>query len=323
MPSSLRDLPVRHYPWDEEAISASKQGPSVKEWLISFLLFALTILTVSLAGFFYLFGSLDFLYSVRMAAHQPGLLLQGMEYSIPLILILLAHESGHFLACRFYRIRCTPPYFIPVPFPMTGTLGAFIKIKAPFRDKNALFDVGIAGPILGFIVTLPVLLLGISLSRVVPKGLPSPGAPVFGEPPILRLMASMLLGYDPAVHDLLAHPTLMAGWFGLLVTSLNLLPVWQLDGGHVAYALFGPKIQKGITLFSIAILIVSGILQWPTPSYLVFGVLLCVLGYRQRFYHPSTLRDWEKLSPGRTGLAFVALLILLVCFMPVPVSFGF
>ena len=323
MPSSIRDLPVRHFPWDEEAITPPNQGPSFKEWFISFILFALTILTVSLAGFFYLFGSVDFLYSVRMAAHRPELLLQGMKYSIPLILILVAHESGHFLACRFYNLRCTPPYFIPVPFPMTGTLGAFIKIKAPFRDKNALFDVGIAGPVLGFIVTLPVLLLGISLSRVVPKGFPSPGVPIFGEPAILRLMASLILEYDPASQDLLAHPTLMAGWFGLLVTSLNLLPVWQLDGGHVAYAVFGPKIQKRITLFSIALLVVLGLLQWPTPSYLVFGVLICFLGYRQRFHHPSTLRDWERLSSGRKGLAVLALIILIVSFMPVPVSFSF
>jgi len=322
VPSSPRDFSTRHFPWDEEAITASRQGPTFKEWCISFLLFALTTLSVSLAGFFYVFGSIDFLDSVRLAALRPQLLLQGLKYSIPLISILLAHESGHFLACRYYGLRCTPPYFIPVPFPITGTLGAFIKIKTPFRNKNALFDVGIAGPIFGFVVTLPVLFIGICLSRVVPKGLPSPGVPIFGEPVVLQMIAATVLGYDPAIHDLMAHPTLMAGWFGLLVTSLNLLPVWQLDGGHIAYAVFGPKTQKNITLFSIAALMISGILNWPTPSYLVFGVLLCILGYRQRFYHPSTLHDWEKLSSGRIWLAFAALVILAVCFMPVPVTFG-
>lgn len=321
MPSSPRDFPPRHFSWDEEAITSLNQGPTFKEWCISFLLFGLTTLTVSLAGFFYLFGSVDFLNSIRMAVFQPKLLLGGLQYSLPLISILLAHESGHFLACRIYKLRCTPPYFIPVPFPMTGTLGAFIKIKAPFSNKNALFDVGIAGPILGFVVTLPVLLIGTSLSHIVPKTPPSPGIPIFGEPLLLRLIASLVLGYDPAVHDLLAHPALMAGWFGLLVTGLNLLPVWQLDGGHIAYAVFGAKIQKKITLVCTAALILSGILQWPTPSYLVFGVLLGILGYRQRFYHPSTLDEREKLTSGRICLAFVALIVLIVSFMPVPVSF--
>jgi membrane-associated protease RseP (regulator of RpoE activity) len=322
VPSSSGDLSAEHRLWNEEAVVASQRGPTSREWCISFLLLAATILTTSLAGFFYVFGTIGFLDSVRMAALKPELLLQGMKYSVPLVAILLAHEAGHFLACHHYSLRCTPPYFIPVPFPLTGTLGAFIKIKSPFRDKNALFDVGIAGPLLGFAVTLPILFYGLHLSRVVPREILSPGIPVFGEPAILRLIAAAVLGYDPSVHDLMAHPSVMAGWFGLLVTSLNLLPVWQLDGGHIAYAVFGPRVQKRITLISIGALLLSGLLHWPTPSYLVFGILLLILGYRQKFFHPSTLHEWRNLSPGRLCLAFVAFIILAACFIPVPVTFS-
>ena len=183
-----------------------------------------------------------------------------------------------------------------------------------------LFDVGVAGPLAGFIITIPVLWIGISLSRLVPRGLFGSGL-IFGEPPIFRLIGALTIGYNPARHDMLVHPTAMAGWFGLLVTCLNLFPIWQLDGGHLAYALFGTKMQRKITISALVLLMLIGLYGWPTPSYLFFAILIFLLGYRHKFFHPVTVRDWEPLGPGRTVLAFIALMILIICFTPVPISF--
>jgi len=321
--SSPQDFTNRHFPWDGKTAHTGflpgRRGPTIKEWCISFLLFIITTLSVTIAGLFYTFGYIGFLDSILIIVNRPELILKGLQYSIPLIAILLAHEAGHFLACRFYKLQCTPPYFIPVPISITGTLGAFIKIKAPFRDKRTLFDVGLAGPLFGFIVTLPVLYIGISLSQIVPKDLYPSGMLLFGEPLIFRMIGAAVLNYDPATHDMLAHPTAMAGWFGLFITSLNLLPVWQLDGGHLAYAVFGPNLQRKITILVVVLLMLLGFLNLPTPSYLIFGLLLFVLGYRHRFHHPSTFKDWEKLDSGRVLLAITALIILVLCFIPVPV----
>ncbi|MEJ2109612.1 MAG: site-2 protease family protein [Acidobacteriota bacterium] len=250
------------------------------------------------------------------------MLLYGLLYSVPLLSILLAHEMGHFMACRYYGLRCTPPYFIPIPISIAGTLGAFIKIKSPFRSKRALFDVGIAGPLAGFAVTLPILWIGISLSQIVPKTSESAGMIFFGEPLIFRIISAAIFNYNPNVEDLIAHPVAMAGWFGLLVTSLNLLPVWQLDGGHIAFALLGPRYQKKLSIAALSLLMLVGLYGWPTPSYLIFGLLVFILGYRQRFYHPSPIQSWDSIGKARIALALVSLAILILCFTPVPVSFN-
>ena len=324
MSRHLEELVAGHGVWEKESASDSNEpdrtGPSRREWAVSFLLFVLTILSVSLAGLFYVFG-IFFLESVRSVSAQPGLLLYGLQYSIPLIAVLSAHEMGHYLACRYYGIRCTPPYFLPIPVSITGTLGAFIKIKSPFTSNRDLFDVGIAGPLAGFIIAMPVLWIGIGLSRIAPEGSARSGELFFGEPLILRMLATALLDYDPAGNILIAHPIAMAGWFGLLVTSLNLLPVWQLDGGHISYAIVGPKLQKRITIAVLVLLMLLGLWGWPTPSYLFFGLLLFILGVRHGFYHPRTVRDGVSLGLGRKVLAIAAAIILILCFTPVPVSF--
>jgi membrane-associated protease RseP (regulator of RpoE activity) len=217
-------------------------------------------------------------------------------------------------------MRCTPPFFIPVPISLIGTLGAFIKIKSPFKNKRALFDVGIAGPLAGFALTIPTLWIGISLSKLIPKGSFPPGGLSFGEPLIFRLFGTLLLGYMPGKQDIVAHPIAMAAWVGLLATSLNLLPIWQLDGGHIAYAVLDRSRQKMVSMFSIALLLILSFCGWPTPSYLLFGVLLLIFGMRARFYHPHTLLDEEELGPGRTFLGLLALLILIASFIPIPIS---
>jgi membrane-associated protease RseP (regulator of RpoE activity) len=296
-------------------------APSSSQWALSLLLLGLTFCTTTFAGFFYATGFFDFRTLTRFLLQPaPQTLLASISFSFPLIVILAAHELGHYLACRYYGMRCTPPYFIPAPLPITGTLGAFIKIKSNFRTKKALFDVGIAGPLAGFLFSLPVLWIGISISRLTPKLPPKYAGMAFGEPLLFKLIGMAALGYAPERQDVIAHPMAMAGWVGLLATSLNLLPIWQLDGGHIAYATLGAEWHKKLSFAAVAVLIIVSFLGWPTPSYLLFGLLLLIIGWRLRFYHPAPLVDEGALGPGRTILAFVALLILILSFTPIPIT---
>lgn len=297
----------------------AESGPGPHEWILSGVLLLLTLISTSFAGLFFL-SEFDFPTVLRAFILKPGLILLGLPFSIPLISILLAHEFGHFIACRYYGMRCTPPYFIPMPISPAGTFGAFIKIKSQFRHKRALFDIGIAGPLAGFVFILPTLWIGISLSKVVPKGGIAPGQLSFGEPLIFRLLGSIILGYSPAKQDLLAHPVAMAAWVGLLATSLNLLPVWQLDGGHVAYAVLGRSLQKKVSMAALGCLFLTSFLEWPPSiTLLFFATLLLVIGARLRFFHPPTLMEDDHLGPGRLILGLLALLVLVMSFTPVPV----
>ncbi|MEJ2111433.1 MAG: site-2 protease family protein, partial [Acidobacteriota bacterium] len=219
--------PSRRNDWKGEILFTrpeyEKISTSWRQWIVAFVLFVLTSLSASLAGLFFIFGTLS-LNSVRLVLEKPEIIFYGLLYSAPLLAILLAHEMGHYIACWYYGIRCTPPYFIPLPVSITGTLGAFIKIQSPFVSKRALFDVGIAGPLAGFIVTCPVLILGIAGSRIEPVEYALTSEIFFGEPLLFRFLAAIILDYDPSANTLLAGPVAMAAWFGLLVTSLNLLP---------------------------------------------------------------------------------------------------
>ncbi len=294
-------------------------GPTRRQWGAFWALLGLTFISTTLAGLFYAFGGPGPFSLLRLVLSRPGTLLLGLPFSLSLLAILLAHEFGHFLACRHYRMRATPPWFLPAPFPLTGTLGAFIRIQSPFRGLRALFDIGIAGPLAGFAVTLPVLAVGIRLSTLVPKGALDGGGLSFGEPLLFRLAGMLLVGYAPARQDLLAHPMAMAAWIGLLATSLNLLPIWQLDGGHIAYAILGRKRQQNLSIVALVALMGLSLVGWPTPSYLLFAAMLLVVGIRVRFYHPSTLDDGEPLGAARRWLALAALAVLALSFTPVPV----
>jgi Zn-dependent protease len=218
-------------------------NPTWREWGLSAVLFLVTFFTCTVAGSVQFLISVDFFSALTLMVLHPDLLLEGLSFSIPLLGILLAHELGHFFACRYYGTACTPPFFIPVPLG-AGTLGAFIKIKSPFRDRRSLFDIGIAGPLAGFVFVLPALWIGISLSKIYPKHVLAGGGLYFGEPLIFKLFGRLILDYSPSTQDMVAHPIAMAAWIGLLATSLNLLPIWQLDGGHIAYAVFGRSAQK-------------------------------------------------------------------------------
>ncbi len=294
------------------------KASGAREWLLPGVLFAATLLSTTFAGILYAGSDANPLAVILVAIAHPSILLLGLPFSLTLITILLAHEMGHFVACRYYGIRCTPPFFVPFPFAFAGTLGAFIRIKSPFRDRRALFDVGVAGPIAGFVFVLPALVVGISYSRLIPKG--SFAGYSFGEPLLFRWVGKLVLGYSPASQDMIAHPIAIAAWFGLLVTCLNLFPIWQLDGGHIAYAVLGRERHRRLSIVAALALIAVSFLGWPLPSYLLFAVLLLVVGHRSRFYHPPTLYDESGLGSGRVAVGLLALLMLLVCFTPVPVS---
>jgi len=235
----------------------------------------------------------------------------GLTYSLPLMAILLSHEMGHFLTARKLGMDVTPPYFIPA-HTLIGTFGAFIRIRSPFYRKQDLFDVGIAGPIAGFVVAVPVLLAGMLLSRPI-AALPQSGDFItFGEPVLYKLLAPLVFGNLPKETDILLHPTAFAGWIGLLVTSLNLLPVGQLDGGHIAYAVLGPRAYR-LSYGLIGILLV---LSFYYQGWLIWVLLLGILGLR----HPPLPYDFRPLDPMRRRLAWVALAMLVLSFMPVPIQ---
>jgi membrane-associated protease RseP (regulator of RpoE activity) len=298
-----------------------KPDPRPRDWILPGALLLLTLLSTSFAWVFYLSG-IDFITAFHAFILRPSLILHGLPFSLPLVSILLAHELGHFLACRYYGMRCTPPYFLPVPISLVGTFGAFIRIKSHFPHRRALFDVGIAGPLAGFVFILPTLWIGISLSKLVPKGGIAPGQWSFGEPLIFRFFAAIILGYSPEKQDMLAHPIAMAAWVGLLATSLNLLPVWQLDGGHIAYSVFGPSLQKRISVCALVFLVLISFVKWPPSiTLLFFASLLFVIGIRFRFFHPPTLMEEERLGRGRLLLGLLAFLILAVSLTPAPITF--
>jgi membrane-associated protease RseP (regulator of RpoE activity) len=241
---------------------------------------------------------------------DPHLLLTGLPFSFTLLGILLAHELGHFFACRYYGISASYPYFIPAPT-IIGTMGAFIRIRSPIYNRRALFDVGLAGPVVGFIFAVPALIVAITYSKIVP-GAQAGSMIAFGNPPLVKLLMDWL---HPHVRpaDVLLHPVGRAAWVGLFATALNLLPAGQLDGGHIVYAVASEK-HRRISLAVVLILLPLGFL-W--AGWVLWAVLLLFLGFR----HPPLLDRWEPLDQKRRIWAAVALVIFFLCFTPLPFVF--
>ena len=234
---------------------------------------------------------------------------EGLPYAAWLIGILGCHEMGHYIACRYYRIAATPPLFLPGPVFPFGTLGAFIRIRAPFPNRVALFDVGVAGPLAGFAVTVPALLYGLSRSVVVPAT--GVAGWELGDSLLLTILADWVAPATPEGTTLLLHPVAYAGWVGLFATALNLLPVGQLDGGHLAYAL-SRRAHRVTSFATVVALVILGSVYLP---WIFWGlVLLLVMGRR----HPALLDESAPLPVSRRVLAFVCLLILVLCFIPIP-----
>lgn len=237
-------------------------------------------------------------------------LMNGILYSISIIAILLAHEMGHYLMCRKYGIDATLPFFIPIPLPPFGTMGAFIKMKSPIPDKRVLFDVGVAGPIAGFIITIPILIIGLQNSTFIPKPETQVAGYYLGESFLFSKLAEIFLGAEPEGFDTLLHPMAYAGWAGLFVTALNLLPIGQLDGGHVLYSLFGQK-SNNLYKFTLAGFIICAV--WYPGWILLIGLLLYF-----RLRHPPTLNDYIELDDKRKLIAYATVIIFVISFIPVP-----
>lgn len=236
----------------------------------------------------------------------------GMPLAIGLLSILLAHEMGHYLACRYYRVDATLPFFIPAPFVLVGTFGALIRIQGPIPHRRALFDIGIAGPLAGFVVCLPVLVIGILEAQVLATPAPDPLSLSFGEPLLFRWVTLWLKGTLPEGTTLFIGSWGLAAWFGLFVTALNLIPVGQLDGGHVTYALFRDRAHL-ISRFGF--LACVGLIYFG-PNWLVWSLLLLVVGRRP---HPPTLNDRIPLGRGRQLVGLIGLVVFVVCFVPDPI----
>jgi membrane-associated protease RseP (regulator of RpoE activity) len=285
------------------------------------VLFALTVIsTLTVGSEFALsyaqnrepFSASESLVATMLTAlSHPRLLVLGIPFSFTLLTILLAHELGHYFACKFYGIDVSYPYFIPAPT-LFGTFGAFIRIRSPITTRRALFDVGFSGPLVGFLLAVPAIAWGIAQSKIVP-GVEANAPVVFGSLPLVRLLIAL---FHPHIRPewMLLNPMARAAWVGLFVTGLNLLPVWQLDGGHIVYSVSN-RIHWRVSLAVALGLLLLGKYAW--PGWYLWGGLLLVLALR--FRHPPVYDQWQPLDPSRRLLAVAALLMFILCFTPWPV----
>ncbi|MEO7144999.1 MAG: site-2 protease family protein [Bryobacteraceae bacterium] len=243
--------------------------------------------------------------------HHPHIFLAGLPFSLTLLTILLCHEMGHYLTCLHYGVDASRPYFIPAPT-LIGTLGAFIRIRSPIYSKRILFDIGVAGPIAGFVALVAPLVAGVALSKIVP-GIAGRGELAFGTPAILRAVEWLMFPGVP-VTDIYLSPVARGAWVGLLATALNLLPIGQLDGGHILYAFAGERCRWLSRVF-VAALVPLGLFH--SYSWLVWAALLLLFGMR----HPA-IYDAAPVGRTRTVLGWVALAIFLLSFTASPIRTG-
>lgn len=277
---------------------------------VNVLLFVVTCLSTLAVGAFlmarYQGISEGELYD-RVLQH-PLTLLMGWPFSLTVMSILFAHEMGHYLTCRYYGIDASLPYFIPFPS-LVGTMGAFIKIRSPIYDRGSLLEVGVAGPIAGFIVAAFALIGSMNCGKFVPENFISTGEPLF-----YRAVAWMTGMTPPPGMDVYMHPVTFAAWFGLFLTSLNLLPAAQLDGGHITYALFR-RYHRWISIGTVIVLIPLAFKYW-VGWFVWIGLLLFL-----RLKHPPTIDDYIPLRPRQVVLGIIGYMLLILCFTPAPFIF--
>ncbi len=272
------------------------------------ILFAVTLLTTLIAG-----SSFDVSYDELI--RHPGLLLTGIPFAFSLISILLAHEMGHFITSRRYRVDVTLPYFIPAPT-LFGTLGAVIKMRSPIRKKTMLLDIGAAGPLAGIVIAVPLVIWGLYHSEVIQVPAGSDMYLFFGDSLLFKLLSYLIIGNIPEGYDLMLSPVAFAGWVGFLVTALNLMPIGQLDGGHIAYALFG-RGQRIVSRIFVGVLVVLGVVYY--LGWLVWAALVLIIGVD----HPPVSDDGAGLGRKRTIIGWFCFILFIVTFIPVPVKINF
>jgi membrane-associated protease RseP (regulator of RpoE activity) len=250
--------------------------------------------------------------ALQMTAVQ--LLLRGVWYSGTILTILGCHELGHYFACRYYDVDASLPFFLPVPT-LTGTLGAFIRIREPIPTKRMLFDIGIAGPIAGFLIAVPTLFLGVAMSHVA-RVPPNFVGFELGEPLLFKLATRLIWGTIPAGFSLNMHPMAFAAWFGLLATALNLFPMGQLDGGHISYAVLGRR-STFVTFGTVAVAIV---LSFFYSSWIVWTTLMVIMLVTFGPRHPRVFDEHVPLDRTRLILALLAVAMFVLCFTPAPIE---
>jgi membrane-associated protease RseP (regulator of RpoE activity) len=240
-----------------------------------------------------------------------------MVYSAAVLGILGAHEMGHYLACRYYNLDATLPFFLPFPLlSVSGTLGAVIKIKEPFPTRKALFDIAVAGPLAGFAVLVPLLFYAVHRSTLVTGAPMPPGTMKFGEPLLFQLIAWLKFGSVGDQWQLNLHPIGFAAWFGMLATAWNLLPFGQLDGGHLSYATLGDRSR----FLSFATVVASIGMCFVSKSWMVMTLMMLAMLYFFGPRHPPVMNEYEPLGRGRHIIAILAVIMFVLCFTPIPID---
>lgn len=315
------------------------EGPSKREWIKHSVLFLITFVSTTFAWIVIaapeigvpepvLSGVLSYVLYVpdyylhivgallSFAAAHPGIVSEGLTFSLALLTILMSHEMGHYLACRYYGVSATLPFFIPAPpLFLAGTFGAFIKMNSPIPSRRALFDIGLAGPLAGFVALLPFALAGILTLHDAPQPIGDQSI-VFNDPLLFHIVAKFT-GANLAAA--MPNPFYMAAWIGLLVTSLNLMPVGQLDGGHGTFAVFGQRLHKivgRLAFITMALMAVIGFVWYGSPSGFLYTVLLAVM---LKVRHPAP-EEMEPLGRGRIVVAIVTLVVFALSFVPFPIT---
>lgn len=327
-------------PSREAGLARQAAGPSTREWIRHSALFLITFVTTTFAGIVIAAPAVDppeptasgvlgyVLYVpeyyrrivaalLAQTVANPALLKSGLAFSTALLTILTAHEMGHYLACRYYGVRATLPFFIPAPpLFLAGTFGAFIKMKSPIPSRRALFDIGLAGPLAGFVALLPVALAGILTLQAAPPTPPGGQGIIFNDPLLFQIIGKLT---GASLADALPNSFYMAAWIGLLVTSLNLMPVGQLDGGHGTFAVFGQRAHKivgRLAFVTVAVMSVLGFIWHRSPSGFLYTVLL---GVMLRVRHPAP-DEMEPLGRGRMIVGIITLLVFALSFVPFPIT---
>ena len=289
-------------------------------WL-HWVLFLLTVCSTTLVGGLHYVAFVSDFNRSPVSLTNLRFILSGFWYSGTILAILGAHELGHYLACRYYQVDASRPFFIPVPplppLPsLTGTLGAFIRIREPIPTKRMLFDIGAAGPFAGFLVAVPALFIGTALSPVVRLPENTANLMTLGDPLLLKIVAWLTWGSIRDGYSLNMHPMLFATWFGMLATALNLFPIGQLDGGHITYAVLGRR-SSVVTVGSIGAAVG---LTFLSRSWLVWTVLLIAMTLTMGPHHPRTVDEDVPLDRTRLWLALGALVMLILCFTYNPIQ---
>jgi len=303
--------------WHSYAVRVPRR-PSAKSLLLACLLFLLTLCTCLVAGTHFAVAYArneavswdEFVHAFTLVYRRPLALAAGLPFALTLLTILLAHELGHFFACRHHHIHSSYPFFIPFPT-LIGTLGAFILIRSPIRTTRALFDVGASGPLVGFLVAVPALVYGIVHAKFVPGlAVPAENKIILGAPLLLNFLAP-IFHHGASAANLLLHPVGRAAWVGLFATSLNLLPAGQLDGGHILRSV-SQRAHHFSSILLPLLLIFLGFRFW--PGWYIWAAMLIGI----RFLRTLPIYNPEPLDSRRLTAAFFSLLIFVLSFMPAP-----